>query len=133
MIVSDTSLVRRSPEDRTKVKHFHSKERRGTFRAQAHLRPRYAHERHLDFLFRANLGRAREDDLPDINKRSGPDNLRYIGGVIPSRPTTTTVACHLQILSLTLFEKLPLKQAVAGVEPIETNPAFYRQLNLFEF
>ena len=39
----------------------------------------------------------------------------------------------LQILSLTLFEKLPLKQAVAGVEPIETNPAFYRQLNLFEF
>jgi hypothetical protein len=26
-------------------------------------------------------------------------------------------------LSLTLFEKLPLKQAVAGVEPIETNPA----------
>ena len=39
----------------------------------------------------------------------------------------------LQILSLTLFEKLPLKQAVAGVEPIETNPAFYRQLNRFEF
>jgi hypothetical protein len=39
----------------------------------------------------------------------------------------------LQILSLTLFEKLPLKQAVAGVEPIETNPAFHRQLNLFEF
>jgi hypothetical protein len=32
----------------------------------------------------------------------------------------------LQILSLTLFEKLPLKQAVAGVEPIETNPAFHR-------
>ena len=30
----------------------------------------------------------------------------------------------LQILSLTLFEKLPLKQAVAGVEPIETNPHF---------
>ena len=39
----------------------------------------------------------------------------------------------LQILSLTLFEKLPLKQAVAGVEPIETNPAFHMQLNLFEF
>ncbi len=39
----------------------------------------------------------------------------------------------LQILSLTLFEKLPLKQAVAGLEPIETNPAFHRQLNLFEF
>jgi hypothetical protein len=39
----------------------------------------------------------------------------------------------LQILSLTLFEKPPLKQAVAGVEPIETDPAFHRQLNLFEF
>jgi hypothetical protein len=39
----------------------------------------------------------------------------------------------LQILSLTPFEKLPLKQPVAGVEPIETNPSFYRQLNLFEF
>jgi hypothetical protein len=33
---------------------------------------------------------------------------------------------------LASFEKLPLKQAVAGVEPIETNPEFYRQLNLFE-
>ena len=30
----------------------------------------------------------------------------------------------LRVLSLTLFEKLPLKQAVAGVEPIETNPHF---------
>jgi hypothetical protein len=28
----------------------------------------------------------------------------------------------LQILSLTLFEKLPLKQAVAGVEPTTNNP-----------
>ena len=39
----------------------------------------------------------------------------------------------LQILSLTLFEKLPLKQAVVGVEPIETNPAFHRQLNYSSF
>jgi hypothetical protein len=39
----------------------------------------------------------------------------------------------LQILSLTLFEKLPLKQAVAGVEPTTNNPAFHSQLNLFEF
>jgi hypothetical protein len=36
----------------------------------------------------------------------------------------------LQILSLTLFEKLPLKQAVAGVEPIEPNPAFYRHAGI---
>ena len=27
--------------------------------------------------------------------RSAPDRLRYIGGVIPSRPTTTTVASHV--------------------------------------
>ena len=39
----------------------------------------------------------------------------------------------LQILSLTLFEKLPLKQAVSGVEPIANNPTFHSQLNLFEF
>jgi len=39
----------------------------------------------------------------------------------------------LQILSLTLFEKLPLKQAVAGVELITNNQTFHSQLNLFEF
>jgi hypothetical protein len=39
----------------------------------------------------------------------------------------------LQILSLTLFEKPPLKQAVAGVEPITNNPTVHSQLNLFEF
>ena len=38
----------------------------------------------------------------------------------------------LQILSLTLFEKLPLKQAVAGIEPITNDPIFHSQLNLFE-
>jgi hypothetical protein len=36
-------------------------------------------------------------------------------------------------LSLTLFEKLPLKQAVAGAEPAANNPTFHSQLNLFEF
>src|SRR5487761_2728362 len=39
----------------------------------------------------------------------------------------------LQISSLTLFEKLPLKQAVSGVEPIANNPTFHSQLNLFDF
>jgi hypothetical protein len=39
----------------------------------------------------------------------------------------------LQILSLTLFEKLPLKQAVSGVEPIANKPTFHNQLNLLEF
>ena len=38
----------------------------------------------------------------------------------------------LQILSLTLFEKLPLKQAVASAQPITNNPVFHSQLNLFE-
>ena len=35
----------------------------------------------------------------------------------------------LQILSLTLFEKLPLKQAVSGAEQIANNPTFHSQLN----
>jgi hypothetical protein len=34
---------------------------------------------------------------------------------------------------LTLFEKLPLKQAVAGVGLITNNQTFHSQLNLFEF
>jgi hypothetical protein len=29
-----------------------------------------------------------------------PHRLRYIGGVIPSRPTTTTAACHVPSLAL---------------------------------
>ena len=39
----------------------------------------------------------------------------------------------LQILSLTLFEKLPLKQAVASVEPSPNNQTFHSQLDLFWF
>ena len=59
----------------------------------------------------------------------------YVLVAIIKKKLRLNVSLHtlLQILSLTLFEKLPLKQAVAGVEPIETNPAFHRQLNLFEF
>ena len=58
----------------------------------------------------------------------------YVLVAIIKKNLRLNVSLHtlLQILSLTLFEKLPLKQAVAGVEPIETNPAFHRQLNLFE-
>ena len=59
----------------------------------------------------------------------------YVLVAIIKKKLRLNVSLHtlLQILSLTLFEKLPLKQAVAGVEPIETNPAFHRQLNLFEW
>jgi hypothetical protein len=47
----------------------------------------------------------------------------YVLVAIIKRKLRLNVSLHtlLQILSLTLFEKLPLKQAVAGVEPIETN------------
>ena len=50
----------------------------------------------------------------------------YVLVAIIKKKLRLNVSLHtlLQILSLTLFEKLPLKQAVAGVEPIETNPAF---------
>ena len=55
----------------------------------------------------------------------------YVLVAIIKKKLRLNVSLHtlLQILSLTLFEKLPLKQAVAGVEPIETNPAFHMQLN----
>ena len=39
----------------------------------------------------------------------------------------------LQILSLTLFEKLPLKQAIAGAEPAANNSTSHSQLTLFDF
>ena len=59
----------------------------------------------------------------------------YVLVAIIKKQLRLDVSLHalLQILSLTLFEKLPLKQAVAGVEPIANNPTFHSQLNLFEF
>ncbi len=39
----------------------------------------------------------------------------------------------LQILSLTLFEKLPLQQAVAETAPVNNDTVLHNQLNLFEF
>ena len=68
-------------------------------------------------------------------RKSGSPSSVYVLVAIIKKKLRLNVSLHtlLQILSLTLFEKLPLKQAVAGVEPIETNPAFHRQLNLFKF
>ena len=59
----------------------------------------------------------------------------YVLVAIIKKKLRLDVSLHtlLQILSLTLFEKLPLKQAVAGVEPIANSPTFNSQLNLFEF
>ncbi len=39
----------------------------------------------------------------------------------------------LQILSLTLFEKLPLHQALAGIDQIANDPNLHNQLKLFDF
>ena len=39
----------------------------------------------------------------------------------------------LQILSLTLFEKLPLQQLVAETAPVNNDMVLHNQLNLFEF
>jgi len=39
----------------------------------------------------------------------------------------------LQILSLTLFEKLPLQQAVGGIDPVTNDTMLHIQLKLFEF
>src|SRR5271169_4603488 len=59
----------------------------------------------------------------------------YLLVAIVKKQLQLDVSLHalLQILSLTLFEKLPLKQAVAGVEPIANDPRSHSQLNLFEF
>ena len=59
----------------------------------------------------------------------------YVLVAIIKKRLRLDVSLHtlLQILSLTLFEKLPLKQAVAGAEATATNPTFHSQLNLFEF
>ena len=39
----------------------------------------------------------------------------------------------LQILSLTLFEKLPLPQVVTETEPVNNDIVLHNQMNLFEF
>ena len=59
----------------------------------------------------------------------------YVLVAIIKKQLRLDVSLHalLQILSLTLFEKLPLKQAVSGVESVANNPKFHNQLNLFEF
>jgi hypothetical protein len=48
----------------------------------------------------------------------------YVLVAIIKKKLRLEVSLHtlLQVLSLTLFEKLPLKQAVAGVEPIANSP-----------
>jgi hypothetical protein len=59
----------------------------------------------------------------------------YVLVAIIKKQLRLDVSLHalIQILSLTLFEKFPLKQAVAGVELITNNQTFHSQLNLFEF
>ena len=59
----------------------------------------------------------------------------YLLVAIIKKQLQLDVSLHalLQILSLTLFEKLPLKQAVAGVELIANDPRSHSQLYLFEF
>ena len=55
----------------------------------------------------------------------------YLLVAIIKKQLQLDVSLHalLQILSLTLFEKLPLKQAVAGVELIANDPRSHSQLN----
>ena len=55
----------------------------------------------------------------------------YVLVAIIKKQLRLDVSLHalLQILSLTLFEKLPLKQAVASVEPFPNNQTFHSQLN----
>ena len=59
----------------------------------------------------------------------------YVLVAIIKKQLRLDVTLHtlLQILSLTLFEKLPLQQAFKRVDPVENNLISDRQLKLFEF
>ena len=59
----------------------------------------------------------------------------YVLVAIIKKQLKLDVSLHtlLQILSLTLFEKLPLQQALADIAPVENDTALHNQLNLFEF
>jgi len=59
----------------------------------------------------------------------------YVLVAIVKKQLQLEVSLHtlLQILSVTLFEKLPLSQAVAGIDPLTNEAVFHNQLKLFEF
>src|SRR5450759_3544561 len=59
----------------------------------------------------------------------------YVLVAIIKKQLRLDVSLHalLQILSLTLFEKVPLQQAITGVEPIANDSTSHNQLKLFEF
>jgi transposase len=59
----------------------------------------------------------------------------YVLVAIIKKQLRLDVTLHtlLQILSLTLFEKLPMQQAFGRVDPVEDNLISDRQLKLFEF
>jgi len=59
----------------------------------------------------------------------------YVLVAIIKRQLRLDASLHtlLQILSLTLFEKLPLRQALAGVDQIANDPNLHKQLKLFDF
>jgi hypothetical protein len=59
----------------------------------------------------------------------------YVLVAIIKKQLNLEVSLHtlLQILSVTLFEKLPLQQAVADIVPITNDIVLHNQLKLFEF
>jgi hypothetical protein len=59
----------------------------------------------------------------------------YVLVAIIKKQLNLEVSLHtlLQILSVTLFEKLPLQQAVADITPVTNDEVMHNQLKLFEF
>ena len=59
----------------------------------------------------------------------------YVLVAIVKKRLELDVSLHtlLQILSVTMFEKLPLQQAFGGIGPNENDPMYANQLNLFAF
>src|SRR4029077_10531883 len=77
--------------------------------------------------------------LRHLGERGADANLDcisvYVLVAIIKKQLRLDVTLHtlLQILSLTLFEKLPLQQAFVSIDPAENNLISDRQLKLFEF
>ena len=95
---------------------------------------------------RAGYGLPAVEDLPShrgsLQRRSPAVRTQiwiaicvYVLVAIIKKQLKLDVSLHtlLQILSLTLFEKLPLRQAVADIVPINNDIVLHNQLKLFEF
>ena len=81
---------------------------------------------------------AHQEILRDLDERGEDANLDRRVGLRPRRivkkrlDLDASLYTLLQILSLTLFEKLPILQALSQDQPTSEYPTIGNQLNLFD-